>query len=92
MVHNKFNQLRIANGNDTYETEFVLDFNTIAKKLELETNGVSTSNINYFNENYVILGLNFTGTFVGTAGFTNVIVDLQNKQKPTAYLVDLGME
>ncbi|WP_139367265.1 hypothetical protein [Metabacillus halosaccharovorans] len=81
-----------ANDNDTYEAEFVLDFDTIAKKLELETNGVSTSNINYFNENFVILGLNFTGTFVGTAGFTNVIVDLQNDKNPTAYLVDLGME
>ncbi|MFJ5621624.1 hypothetical protein ACIQD3_02620 [Peribacillus loiseleuriae] len=40
----------------------------------------------------IVLGLNYTGIVEGTAGYTNVIVDLQDKKEPTAYLVDLGIE
>ncbi|MGE8078338.1 hypothetical protein [Peribacillus loiseleuriae] len=81
-----------AKGNDTYKAVFKLDYDAIAKKLDLKTNGVSFANINYFNENYIVLGLNYTGIVVGTAGYTNVIVDLQDKKELTAYLVDLGIE
>lgn len=81
-----------AKDNDTVEAELSLNYDAITKKLDVKTNGVSFANINYFNENYIVLGLNYTGIAVVTAGYTNVIVDLHDKKEPIAYLVDLGIE
>ncbi|MDY0405167.1 hypothetical protein P5G51_006905 [Virgibacillus sp. 179-BFC.A HS] len=78
-------------GNDNYEREFKLSFKKIAKELKLKTSGISTATINYFNKDFVVLHLNYNGVLVGTAGATNVIVDLQDKDNPTAYIVDLGL-
>ncbi|MDY0405166.1 hypothetical protein P5G51_006900 [Virgibacillus sp. 179-BFC.A HS] len=78
-------------GNDKYEREFNLSFKKIAKKLKLDTSGVSSASINYFNKDFVVIRLNFSGVVVGKAGATNVIIDLQEKN-PTAYIVDLGLE
>ncbi|WP_210470955.1 hypothetical protein [Sporosarcina sp. 6E9] len=48
--------------------------------------------INYFNKDYIVLSIKFDGIIVGEAGFTNVIIDLQDdKDNPTAYLVDMGI-
>lgn len=77
-----------AAGNDKYEEQFELDYKTIAQKLDLKENGTSIAEINYFNQDFVVLSLNYRGKFVGTAGFTNVIIDLKND---TAYLVDLDI-
>ncbi|MED4533255.1 hypothetical protein ABET51_00090 [Metabacillus fastidiosus] len=77
---------------DKYVAEFQLDYEKIAEKLNLQTNGPSFSTINYFNGDYIVIGINFTGKVVGTAGYTNVIIDLQKDKKvPTMYLVDLDI-
>ncbi|WP_226529192.1 hypothetical protein [Metabacillus niabensis] len=81
-----------AKGNDIYEEQFNIDFDRISEKMDFETNKISIAKTNYFNEDYIVLHLLYRGKTIGEGGGTNVIVDLQNKQKPTAYLVDLGME
>ncbi|MGG3797577.1 hypothetical protein [Metabacillus fastidiosus] len=81
-----------AAGNDVYETEFMLDYEKIAKELEFVTSGIGMADINYFNEKYVVLSLTYNGKVVGEAGFTNVMIDLQNDEtSPIFYLVDLGL-
>ncbi|MEC2075132.1 hypothetical protein [Metabacillus fastidiosus] len=81
-----------AAGNEIYEAEFKLDYKEIAKELDLVISGIGIADINYFNKDYVILNLNYNAKFVGTAGGTNVIIDLQkNKENPVFYLVDLGL-
>ncbi|MBU7594490.1 hypothetical protein [Metabacillus halosaccharovorans] len=81
-----------AKGNDIYEEQFDIDFDRISEKMDFETDKISIAKTNYFNEDYIVLHLLYRGKTIGEGGGTNVIVDLQNKQKPTAYLVDLGME
>lgn len=78
--------------NEIYETEFKLDYKEIAKELDLVISGIGIADINYFNEDYVILNLNYNAKFVGTAGGTNVIIDLQkSKENPVFYLVNLEL-
>ena len=74
-----------AKGNDIYEEQFDIDFDTISKKMDFETNKISIAKTNYFNEDYIVLQLLYRGKTIGEGGGTNVIVDLQNKQNPTAY-------
>ncbi|MCV9884530.1 hypothetical protein [Metabacillus halosaccharovorans] len=81
-----------AKGNDIYEEQFEIDFDTISKQLNFETNKISIARTNYFNGDYIVLRLLYKGKTIGDGGVTNVIVDLQNKKTPTAYLVDLGIE
>ncbi|WP_368658059.1 hypothetical protein AB3Z07_24675 [Metabacillus halosaccharovorans] len=81
-----------AKCNDIYEEQFDLDFETISKEMGFDTSRIHIARTNYFNEDFIILRLLYSGKLIGEGGVTNVIVDLQNKQKPTAYLVDLGME
>ncbi|MEC2075128.1 hypothetical protein [Metabacillus fastidiosus] len=79
-------------GNEVYEIEYSLDYKEIAKELDFVTSGIGSADVNYFNENYIVLRLRYNGKFVGTAGLTNVIIDFQeNKEKPTFYLVDLDL-
>ncbi|MGG0855785.1 hypothetical protein [Metabacillus fastidiosus] len=84
--------------NEVYEIEYKLDYKKIAKELDFATSGfgiksgIGLAAINYFNENYIVLSLTYKGRVVGTAGSINVLIDFQkNKQKPTFYLVDLGI-
>src|SRR5699024_9757102 len=79
-----------AADHDQYVAEFDISFKKIAEKLGLETSGVSIADIIYFHQDYVVLALNYKGKVVGDAGFTNVIIDLQDKEEPVAYLVDLN--
>ncbi|MCY8671558.1 hypothetical protein MOD83_10180 [Bacillus haynesii] len=80
-------------GTNEYEAEFTLDFDSISKEMEFKTSGVGSADINYFNKDYVVLSVSYNGIMVGTAGHINVIIDLQkNKNQPTSYLVDLGIE
>lgn len=54
--------------------------------------GIGLSDIVHFNEDYLILRLKFDAAITGTAGTTNVMIDLQNdKENPAYYLVDLGL-
>ncbi|QUW20280.1 hypothetical protein JSQ81_10350 [Sporosarcina sp. Marseille-Q4063] len=79
-------------GNDIYESEFELKYKHISKKLGLKTSGAGIVKINYFNKDYIVLSIKFDGVIVGEAGFTNVIIDLQDDHdNPTAYLVDLSI-
>ncbi|MGG3797569.1 hypothetical protein [Metabacillus fastidiosus] len=84
--------------NEVYEIEYKLNYKEIAKELDFATSGfgiksgIGLADINYFNENYIVLSLTYKGRVVGTAGSINVLIDFQkNKQKPTFYLVDLGI-
>lgn len=79
-----------AEGNDTSDINFDLDLAEIAKRLDLDTSGNASVEVNYFNEDYIVLRLNYKGEFVGTAGATNLIIDLQHDKK-IYYLVDLGL-
>ncbi|MED4401925.1 hypothetical protein ABET41_20095 [Metabacillus fastidiosus] len=77
-------------GNEVYEIEYQLDYKEIAKELDFVTSGIGSAYISYFNENDVVLSLQYNGKFVGEAGETNVIIDFQeDREKPTFYLVDL---
>lgn len=80
-------------GNDEYVATFDLNFKQISDALELDSvNDVSIGKIIYFNEDYVVLFLEFKAAITGEAGSTNVIVDFQgDRQNPKMYLVDLGI-
>ncbi|MCI4127623.1 hypothetical protein [Bacillus haynesii] len=80
-------------GNEKYEAQFKVDFKQIAKEMDFNAGDARIANIQYFNENYVVLFISYHGKMIGTAGFLNVLIDLQkNKKQPTAYLVDLGID
>lgn len=79
-------------GNDTYEAAFNISFKKIAKELKFKADGVGVAKIVYFNEDFVVLSLNYNAPIVGDAGSTNVIIDLQDdKDNPTAHLIDLDL-
>ncbi len=80
-------------GNEKYEAQFKIDFKQIAKEMDFNAGDARIANIQYFNKDYVVLYISYHGKTIGTAGSVNVLIDLQkNKQQPTAYLVDLGIE
>ena len=80
-------------GNEKYEAQFKIDFKQIAKEMDFNAGDARIANIQYFNKDYVVLYISYYGKTIGTAGSVNVLIDLQkNKQQPTAYLVDLGIE
>ncbi|MEC0722245.1 hypothetical protein P8882_18510 [Bacillus haynesii] len=80
-------------GNEKYEVQFKIDFKQIAKEMGFNAGDARIANIHYFNKDYVVLYISYHGKTIGTAGSVNVLVDLQkNKNQPTAYLVDLGIE
>ncbi|GIN76378.1 MULTISPECIES: hypothetical protein [Bacillus] len=79
-------------GNEKYEAQFKIDFKQIAKEMDFNAGDARIANVQYFNENYVVLFISYHGKMIGTAGSLNVLIDLQkNKKQPTAYLVDLGI-
>ncbi|MEI3604358.1 hypothetical protein SPD48_01520 [Pseudogracilibacillus sp. SE30717A] len=80
-------------GNEEYFAEFDLNLKQISDALELNSvNDVSIGKVKYFNEDFIILYLNFKAAITGTAGSTNVIIDFQeDRENPTIYLVDLGL-
>ncbi|MEI3614240.1 hypothetical protein [Pseudogracilibacillus sp. SO30301A] len=80
-------------GNEEYTAEFDLNLKQISDALELNSvNDVSIGKVKYFNEDFVIVYLNFKAAIAGTAGSTNVIIDFQEDwENPTIYLVDLGL-
>lgn len=76
--------------NDEYYSRFNINFKQIAKKMNFKTSGPGLSSINYFDEDFIVLRIDYDGPIVGTAGGSNVIIDLrENKENPTAYIVDL---
>ena len=79
-------------GNSTYYTEFEVDDKEIADQLYIDSSGISVENIVYFNEDYLVLFLEFSGPITGSTGETNIIIDFQDdKENPTYYLVDLNI-
>ncbi|MEC0722242.1 hypothetical protein P8882_18495 [Bacillus haynesii] len=79
-------------GNEKYEAQFKIDFKQIAKEMDFDAGEARIANIQYFNEDYVVLFISYHGKMIGTAGSLNVLIDLQkNRKQPTAYLVDLGI-
>ncbi|WP_080874095.1 hypothetical protein [Oceanobacillus timonensis] len=81
-----------AKGTEQNDAEFELNYDEIEDELSLDSVGIGRSKIVYFNENFIVLRLKYKGAITGSAGSTNVIIDLQeDKENPTYYLVDLGM-
>ena len=79
-------------GNSTYYTEFEVNDKEIADQLDIDSSGISNEKIVYFNEDYLVLFLKFSGPITGSTGETNIIIDFQeDKENPTYYLVDLNI-
>ena len=80
-------------GNEKYEAEFKINFMEIAKVLNLKADNVNFAHINFFYDDLIVLSIDYDAKIVGTAGFTNVLIDLkEDKENPKAYLVDLGVQ
>lgn len=80
-------------GNDANVSEFNLNFKQISDELNLNSvDDVSLGKVIYFDQDYVVLFLDFKAAVTGTAGSTNIIVDFkEDKENPIIYLVDLGL-
>src|SRR5699024_2581615 len=83
----------VEKSDETYAS-FALDYKAIADELGLKSSGsISIGKVVYFDEDLVILFLNFNAPVAGKAGQTNVIIDFQeDKANPTYYLVDLDIQ
>lgn len=81
-----------AKDNDEYEAEFKIDFKEIGKKLELDINtpNVEEAYVMYFNKDFIVLRLDYNDNLGHGVGSPNVLIDLQEQENPTAYLIDLG--
>lgn len=78
--------------NDEKHASFKLDYKKIAQEAGIsKSSGISISKVVYLDENLVILYLSYKGPFVGTAGQTNVIIDLSDQENLTYYLEDLDL-
>ncbi|MBY7142362.1 hypothetical protein KFZ56_04480 [Virgibacillus sp. NKC19-3] len=79
-------------GTEQTYAEFQLNYDEIADELGIDSVGIGRSKIVYFNEDFIVLHLKYKGAITGSAGSTNVIIDLQeDKDNPTYYLVDLKL-
>ncbi|MGE7669749.1 hypothetical protein [Peribacillus sp. NPDC097077] len=80
-------------GNEKYEKVFKIDFMDIAKELNLKADSVNFAHINFFYDDLIVLSVDYEAKVVGTAGFTNVLIDLnEDSDNSKAYLVDLGVQ
>src|SRR5699024_567976 len=52
--------------NDEYYSRFNINFKQIAKKMNFKTSGPGLSSINYFDEDFIILRIDYDGRIVGT--------------------------
>ena len=79
--------------NEEDYAQFSLDFKPLSELLEEKSSGnVTTAKVVYLAEDYVVIYANFAGPYIGNAGATNIIVDLQeDKNNPTFYVVDLNL-
>ncbi len=82
----------IAEDDKIYAT-FEIDYKTIAEQLDFKSDGaVSMGKVIYFNEDIVVLFINFKAPVAGQAGQTNVIIDFSaDKDDPTYYVEDLDV-
>lgn len=79
--------------NEEDYAQFSLDFKPLSEFLEEKSSGkVTIAKVVYFAEDYAVIYANFAGPYIGNAGATNIIVDLQeDKNNPTFYVVDLNL-
>lgn len=79
-------------GNNKYEAEFTINFKKIAKEADINSSTPSTAKVYYFSKEMIVLELSYEAFLFGSAGSTNVLIDLQeDKEHPTAYIIDLGI-
>lgn len=79
-------------GNDEVYSEFHLNYKDIAKHVDFKASGnVSIGSVVYFSEDFIVLFINYSAPITGKAGSTNVLIDLQDKENPTFYVVELGI-
>ncbi|MDA1476870.1 hypothetical protein [Bacillus changyiensis] len=74
-------------GDHQYVAQFRIDFEKIGDKADCGSNDVESAEIGYFNENYVVLDMEYEGFLAGSGGRASADIDLQqSKKQPTAYL------
>ena len=78
-----------VDGNSEYYSEFKLDYEELGEEIGIDSAGAGIVEVMYLNDRYAVLYVNFALAITGTAGSTNVIVDLKDD---TIYLVDLGLD
>lgn len=79
-------------GSDEMLAEFDLSYKRIGKQVEFKaTNDVSTGKVVYFSEDWIVLFIEYNAPVTGASGSTNVLIDLQDKENPTFYVVDLDI-
>ncbi|MDA7025204.1 hypothetical protein PJ311_01115 [Bacillus sp. CLL-7-23] len=74
-------------GDHQYVAQFRIDFKKIGDKADC-TDAVESAEIDYFNENYVVIDIEYEGGFLSASGGrASAYIDLQqSKKQPTAYL------
>lgn len=82
----------VDNSGTDYAT-YELDYAQMSDELDLQSaDDVSIGNTYYFNEDFIVLFLDFKAPIAGESGSTNVIIDMQeDKENPIVYLSDLGL-
>jgi hypothetical protein len=66
------------------EVQFNLDFEKAFDGAGLKVN---SAEIKYFNKNYVAIQFLYDFIWYGS-GYIDILIDLQDKKHPTAYLID----
>ncbi|MED2942271.1 hypothetical protein P4282_07165 [Bacillus swezeyi] len=74
-------------GNNKDEAQFNLDFEEAFDGADLKVKKVDSAKIKYFNENYVAIHFSYDFIWFGS-GYIDMLIDLQDKKQPTAYLID----
>ncbi|MCY7752123.1 hypothetical protein MOB25_02045 [Bacillus haynesii] len=69
------------------EVQFNLDFEKAFDGAGLKVKKVNSAEITYFNKNYVAIQFSYDFIWYGS-GYIDMLIDLQDKKHPTAYLID----
>ncbi|MCY8215555.1 hypothetical protein MOD91_07510 [Bacillus haynesii] len=69
------------------EVQFNLDFEKAFDGAGLKVKKVNSAEIKYFNKNYVAIQFSYDFIWYGS-GYIDMLIDLQDKKHPTAYLID----
>lgn len=79
-------------GSGEIYAEFDMNYKKMGKHVDFKaTNDVSTGKVVYFSEDWIVLFIEYNAPITGTSGSTNVLIDLQDKENPTFYVVDLDI-
>lgn len=78
---------------DDIYAEVFLDYKHIGNHVDFQTSdSVSIGKVIHFSKDFILLFINYNAPFVGTSGSTNVLIDIQDKENPIYYVVDLDRQ